>query len=61
MTERVFKVVCNSEYFLTAEEIALALLKHVTLTAKNQDVSFGVVEVERAAPLLLEPKAEFAA
>ena len=54
MKEKTFKILSNAEEFLTAEEIALALLKHVTLTPKNTKVAFGVMEVGDALPAKLE-------
>lgn len=47
MTEKTFRVVSNSEEYLTADTIALALLKQVTLVANKKDVIFGVAEVEK--------------
>ena len=37
----------NSEEFLTADTIAIALLKQITLDPKGRGAIFGVMEVEK--------------
>jgi hypothetical protein len=45
MTEKVFKIVCSSGEHLTAETIAMALLKQVSMESKKAKVFFAVREV----------------
>ena len=45
MEEKVFKVVSNSKELLTADTIAMALLKSVTLSSKDRGTVFGVMEI----------------
>ena len=47
MIEKVFKIISNSETYLTAETIAMALLKQITLNPQEPDVIFGVIEIDR--------------
>ena len=43
--EKVFRFMCNSKEYLSADIIAMALLKQITLNPKEPDVVFGVMEV----------------
>lgn len=52
MKEKTFRVISNSEEYLTADTIALALLKQVTLADNKRDVIFGVAEVEKSSSLV---------
>ena len=45
MIERVFRIVSNSKEHLSSDTIALALLKQITLSAKEPNVFFGVTEL----------------
>lgn len=47
MVERVFRVVSNSKEHLSSDIIALALLKQITLNAKEPNVFFGVEELSQ--------------
>lgn len=47
MTEKVFKIVCSSGAHLTAETIAMALLKQVSMESKKSKVFFAVKEVKK--------------
>lgn len=44
MVEKTFKIVSNSETYLTAELISEALLNYFTLDPTKSDAVFGVVE-----------------
>ena len=46
MIEKVFRVMSDSEEHLTAENIAMALLKEITLKHHGKSPVFGVMEVE---------------
>ena len=45
VVEKVFRLMCSSERHLTADVIALALLKQITLNTKEPNVVFGVMEL----------------
>ncbi len=45
MVEKVFRVFSNSKEHLSADVIAMALLKQVTLNPNEPNVYFGVAEV----------------
>ena len=45
MVEKVFRIVSNSEERLSSETVAFALLKQITLNAKEPNVFFGVREL----------------
>ncbi|MCK4810308.1 MAG: hypothetical protein KAS99_05170 [Candidatus Omnitrophica bacterium] len=47
MVERIFRVISNSEEFLTADVVAEALLKQITLNSIDSKIIFGVVEVTK--------------
>jgi len=47
VVERVFRIVSNSKEHLSADTIALALLKQITLNAKEPNVFFGVAELSQ--------------
>jgi len=47
MTEKVFKIVSSSDEHLTAETIAMALLKQVSMESKKSKVFFAVKEVKK--------------
>lgn len=47
MREKVFKIVCSSDEHLTAETIAMALLKQVSMGTKKSKVFFAVKEVKK--------------
>jgi len=47
VVERVFRVVSNSKEHLSSDIIALALLKQITLNAKEPNVFFGVEELSQ--------------
>lgn len=47
MTEKVFKIVCSSGEQLTAETIAMALLKQVSMGTRKSKVFFAVKEVKK--------------
>ncbi|MDD4955773.1 MAG: hypothetical protein PHP17_07050 [Candidatus Omnitrophica bacterium] len=47
MTEKVFKIVCSSGEHLTAETIAMALLRQVSMGTKKTKVFFAVREVKK--------------
>ena len=47
MREKVFKIVCSSGEHLTAETIAMALLKQVSMGSKKSKVFFAVREVKK--------------
>jgi|GEM_PF-1527447 hypothetical protein len=47
MTEKVFKVLCSSGEHLTAETIAMALLKQVSMGPKKAKIFFAVKEVKK--------------
>ncbi len=47
MTEKVFRIVCSSGEHLTAETIAMALLKQVSMGSKKSKVFFAVKEVKK--------------
>lgn len=44
MIEKTFKIMSNSEEYLTESIIAQALLEHVTLNADQPQVFFAVVD-----------------
>lgn len=45
MVGRLFKIMSNSEEYLTAEIIAMALLKQITLNPAEPDISFAVAHI----------------
>jgi len=47
MVEKVFRVMSNSQEYLTADTIAMALLRQITLDPKGQGAIFGVMELEK--------------
>jgi hypothetical protein len=47
MTEKIFKIMCNSNDCLTADTIALALLKQVSVESNRAKVFFAVKEVRK--------------
>lgn len=47
MVEKTFHVLSNSDRYLSADFIAEALLKHITLTARKDKIVFAVREVEK--------------
>jgi len=47
MTEKVFKILCSSGEHLTAETIAMALLKQVSMETKKSKVFFAVKEIRK--------------
>jgi len=47
MTEKIFKIMCNSNEYLTADTIALALLKQVSIESNRAKVFFAVKEVKK--------------
>ncbi|MCM8823630.1 MAG: hypothetical protein NC822_03035 [Candidatus Omnitrophica bacterium] len=47
MVEKIFKIVSNSDKYLTADIVAEALLKHITLNSSDPKVSFGVIEIKK--------------
>ena len=44
MFEKTFKILSNSQEYLTQEEIAEALLNYCTLSRKEPTIFFGVIE-----------------
>lgn len=54
MVEKTFRVMSNSDIYLSADIIAEALLKQITLTAKKDKIVFAVREVEKAPVTGLE-------
>jgi len=47
MVERVFRIMSNSEEYLRADIIAMALLKQITINPTEPDVVFGVMDARR--------------
>jgi len=47
MTEKIFKIMCSSNEYLTADTIALALLKQVSIESNRAKVFFAVKEVKK--------------
>ncbi len=47
MTEKVFKIICNANEYLTADTIALALLKQVSMESNKRKVFFAVKEIKK--------------
>ncbi|MFA5270898.1 MAG: hypothetical protein WC412_00970 [Candidatus Omnitrophota bacterium] len=47
MTEKVFKIMCSSNDCLTADTIALALLRQVSMESNSAKVFFAVKEVKK--------------
>ena len=45
MVEKVFRIFSNSKEYLSADVIAMALLRQVTLNPNEPNVYFGVAEV----------------
>lgn len=45
MVEKIFRIMSNSEDYLTAETIAMSLLKQITLSSKENKIIFAVKEV----------------
>ncbi|MEI8350048.1 MAG: hypothetical protein WCI77_07830 [Candidatus Omnitrophota bacterium] len=45
MVERIFRVMSNSGEHLTAEAIAMALLKQITLSSDGRKETFAVKEI----------------
>ena len=60
MTEKVFRVICSNDESLTADTIALALLKQVTLKSPGSNTVFGVMEIEKESKKNYQP-VEYAA
>ncbi len=52
MFEKTFKVVSNSEKYLSREEIAQALLNYTIQIIKEPNVFFGVMEYKDKAEVL---------
>ncbi len=46
MAEKVFRVVSNDKEYLSADTIAMALLKQITLNSREPNIFFGVTELE---------------
>jgi hypothetical protein len=47
MTEKVFKIMCNANDCLTADTVALALLKQISMESNKAKVFFAVKEVRK--------------
>lgn len=47
MVEKLFKIICSSSEQLTAETVALALLKQVSMDSKKSKIFFAVKEVKK--------------